>query len=54
MEDTLKELVKSIRNRCDIFLIIYELPHAQKLLPTLLEDLYADAQQIIWDYCLEE
>ena len=50
----LKELVKSIRNRCDIFLYICDSPECQHLLPTLLEDLYVDAQQIIDNFCIVE
>lgn len=53
MDEEPKELVKSIENRCAIFLIICDMPHARKLLPTLLEDLYVDSQSIMLDYCVE-
>ena len=52
MDEELKELVKSIRNRTEIFLLICDLPHAQKLLATLLEDLFQDAQTIIDKHCV--
>ena len=48
----LKELVKSIRNRCEIFLLIAYQDNAG-LFPTILEDLYVDAQKIIDEYCVE-
>ena len=47
----LEELLKSIRNRCFIAAIIIHEPH---LLPTILEDLYEDAQTIVMEYCVKE
>ena len=49
--EELTELIKSIKNRCDIYLLICH-SGAEHLLPTLLEDLYVDAQQIIDEYCV--
>jgi len=61
IDEDLVELVKSIKNRCIIFLNIYNLPLCTTVdvvdstcLCTLLEDLYTDAQTIIHDYCKEE
>jgi hypothetical protein len=48
----LTELVKAIRNRCDIYLVLQE-AKATHLQATLLEDLYKDAQTIIDEYCVE-
>ncbi len=49
----LTELVRAIRNRCDIYMLACDNPEAHRLLPTLLEDLYDDAQTIIDEYCIE-
>ena len=48
------ELMKAIRNRCDIYMLICENPVADHLLPTLLEDMHEDSQAIIDGYCTEE
>jgi hypothetical protein len=48
----LTELIKAIRNRCDIYDLVQK-ADAAHLLPTLLEDLFADAQTIIDEYCTE-
>jgi len=47
------ELIKQIRNRCDIYAIISVYPIADHLLPTLLEDIYEDCQAIIHGFCVE-
>lgn len=47
-------LIKSIRNRCDIYLLIYDNEKAEPLLPTLLEDLHCDSQTINDGYCVEK
>ena len=59
--EELRELVKSIRNRCDITTILLELgdnnigsDYPLHLLPTILEDLYEDAQTIVTEYCVKE
>ena len=44
------ELVKSIVNRCLIYLLI-EGKENEDLLPTLLEDIYQDAQEIVLGFC---
>jgi hypothetical protein len=48
------ELIKAIRNRCDIYMLICDNPIADHLLPTLLEDLHYDSQAIIDGYCVEK
>ena len=61
MDKELTELIKSIRNRCDIYILITNissLSHEERadvehLLPTLLEDLFTDAQEIIDNYCIK-
>jgi len=47
------EYVKAIRNRCDIYLLIYGDEGADRLLPTILEDLHEDSQDIIDGFCTE-
>jgi len=54
MEYNIIELVKAIRNRCDIFLLLCDNDIAAHLFPALLEDLYQDAQDIIDEYCTEK
>ena len=51
-EERLRELVKSIKARCEIFLEICELPHMQKNLPTILEDIAVDSQTILDEHCV--
>jgi len=46
------ELVKQIRNRCNIFLAIQGFDDLVDCIPTLLEDTYYDCQQIMDDYCI--
>ena len=48
------ELVKAIRNRCDIYAFLQQYPTADHLLPTLLEDLHEDSQAIIDGFCVEK
>jgi hypothetical protein len=48
------ELIKAIRNRCDIYMLIRNNSIADHLLPTLLEDLHEDSQVIIDGYCVEK
>jgi len=52
-KDEVTERMKAIRNRCDIYMLIYDNPIADHLLPTLLEDLHIDSQDIIDGYCIE-
>lgn len=55
MEDKyhwLEEDLKSIRNRCDIGIILITLERYD-LLPTILEDLHSVSQHIIDDHCVQ-
>lgn len=54
VDDDLMELVKSIKNHCDIFLQIAQQPQLMHTIYTILEDLCQDAQRIITDYCEEK
>ena len=65
IDKNLIELVKSVKNRADIFLILcgqkdpQQLsntlhPDAERVSATLLEDMFEDCQTIIQDYCKEE
>ena len=52
----LTELVKQVRNRCDIYLLLLRSHYCeesiQPLLPTLLEDMFEDCQQVIDHHCV--
>ncbi len=48
------EFILSIRNKCDIYNILRKNPEFDYLLPTVLEDLYQDAETIVLEYCTEE
>jgi len=52
VDSWLVELVKSIRNRCDVVLAIQGFDDLQHSIPTILEDLYGDAQAIMDEYCI--
>ena len=47
------QLVKSIRNRCDVLLAISGFDDLCVSVPTLIEDLYGDAQDLV-GYCVED
>ena len=50
------ELIKAIRNRCEIYLTLcnsVDLPALEPAIPTLLEDMCEDAQTIATEYCAE-
>ena len=51
--DERTELIKSIRNRCEIYLALHQVtsPYIEAVIPTLLEDLYRDAQELALEYC---
>ena len=51
--DELVELVKAIRNRCNIFLLIASTPCTSHLWPTLLEDLGEDAIEVLESFCVD-
>jgi len=50
VDQELEDLIGSIRNRCDIARLLM-LQERVDLLPTVLEDLYGDAQKIVLEYC---
>jgi hypothetical protein len=52
--DELAEIIKSIRNRCDVVLTLLEHCGTDNLIPTVLEDLYQDSQLLIEQYCTED
>ena len=52
--DELVELIKAIRNRCNIFLAAYPLLRNDHLWATLLEDLGEDAQDVLELYCIDK
>lgn len=52
-DDELYEVVKAIHTRCHIFFSLREdFENTKWMLPTLLEDLYEDCQEIL-EYCVE-
>ena len=54
--DRLTELIKAIRNRCDIYLALQNSVDREKIshaIPTLLEDMHEDSQAIVDEYCVE-
>ena len=55
-EDTMElvELIRAIRNRCDIFLALYPVGGTSHAWPTLLEDLGEDAMDILETYCIDD
>ena len=53
-KELITELIRQIRNRCDIYMLIKDDPNAGYLLPTLLEDIHEDSQAIIDGFCIEE
>ena len=54
IDDELAEIIKAIRNRCDVVLTLIEHYGTERLIPTVLEDLYTDAQTIVDDYCVKD
>jgi len=53
IDDNLIELMKSITNRCVIFELIKDEPLAGDVVATLVEDMFADCQEVI-KYCVVE
>ena len=54
IDDELTEIIKAIRNRCDVVLTLIEHYGTEHLIPTVLEDLYTDAQTIVDNYCVKD
>jgi len=51
--DWLPDQLKTMRNLCDISLILIE-REREELLPTVLELLYQEVQQIVDEFCVEK
>ena len=51
MDEGLIELIKAIRNRCNVLLAIQGFDDLQSAIPTLLEDLHEDSQSIMDEHC---
>ena len=51
VDEGLIELIRAIRNRCNILLAIQGFGDLQNAIPTLLEDLHEDSQAIMDEYC---
>ena len=49
--EEITDLINSIKNRCEIYIIVSQMQGREYLLPTILEDLYVDAQEIVDEYC---
>lgn len=57
MDTQVFELLKSIRNRCEILLLLsvaYPEGQIKNIMPTILEDIHEDSQAIIEGHCIEE
>jgi len=52
--DELIELIKSIEIRCRVIQLLYKTPDYLLCIPTILEDLYEDAQKAIIEFCVEQ
>ena len=53
IDNALKERIKSIYNQCIMFLMLCDVDGADKVIATLLEDMYYRSQLIIEEYCKE-
>jgi len=51
--DELKERMKTLKNLCDVSIALIEVGKV-KLLPTILELIYLEAQQITEEHCVDE
>ena len=49
--EELKEQLKTMRNLCDVSIVLIE-AHKEKLLPTVLEIIHLESQQITEDHCV--
>ena len=47
------ELIKRIRNRCDFLLLCSGFDDLDHAIPTLIEDVFEDAQDLV-EYCEDE
>jgi len=53
MEDLI-ELVKSIKVRCEVIQLLYRTPDYLMCIPTVMEDLYEDAQTAVTEFCIDK
>lgn len=53
-DEHLVELVRQVKNRCDLFLYVCNIPDLKHTLATILEDMHEDSQAIMHDYCVVE
>jgi hypothetical protein len=53
-DESLFDLARAIRNRCDILLLLQRWGSAGHLIPTILEDLYQDSQTLVDRYCVDD
>ena len=54
--ENLFEIVKSIRNRCNLLLklsVAYPIEEIRNEIPTMLKDIYEDSEEIIEKHCIE-
>lgn len=51
--DDFHETVKAMRNRCDVLLELNEHSDLFYAIPTVLEDLFEDAQRLVEDYAVD-
>lgn len=55
--ENLFEVIKSIRNRCELLLklsVAYPIEEIRNEIPTILEDIHEDSQEIIDAHCIED
>ena len=50
--DELKEQLKTMKNLCDIAVVLIE-QHKNSLLPTILELIYLESQHITEEHCIK-
>lgn len=57
-QEELVELLKSIKNRCEIALFLISSQsistRIEGWIPTVLEDMYCDCQAVIDNYCIKD
>lgn len=51
-DDILREQIRTIHNLSEVALIIYDM-NRDDLLPTVLEELFIEAQQVNDDFCVK-
>ena len=46
--------IESIRNRCEVLLLISDCANAEPLSHTILEDIFTDAQELAENHCVQQ